>query len=73
MQWDELDTVNLCVRKVDPSLQTPALDQLRDWSWAEGRHDWTVRLADFLTEEGFVDARIDFVREAEELPRAFNE
>ena len=32
LQWDELDTVNMSVKKVDPNLQTPALDQLRQWS-----------------------------------------
>ncbi|CAO1603201.1 hypothetical protein XANCAGTX0491_006793 [Xanthoria calcicola] len=73
LQWDELDTFNACVRKVSPTLKTPALDQLREWSWAEGRHDWTVRLADFLTEEGFVDVKTDFVKEGEELARAFGE
>ncbi|KAK2038881.1 umta methyltransferase family protein [Colletotrichum somersetense] len=73
LQWDELDTVNVSVQKVDPALPTPALDQLRDWTRAGGRHDWTVRLADFVTEEGFIDANMDFVGDGLELARAFND
>lgn len=73
LQWDELDTVHMTVAKLDPNLPTPALDQLRDWSWAGGRHDWTVRLPEFLAEEGFQDARADFVGDPPELARAFNE
>ncbi|GAB1311029.1 Methyltransferase domain-containing protein [Madurella fahalii] len=73
LQWDELDTVNMTVKKVDPSQQTPALDQLRDWSWADGRHDWTVKLPQFMTEEGFEDAKAYFFGDPPELARAFNE
>ncbi|KAK3291709.1 S-adenosyl-L-methionine-dependent methyltransferase [Chaetomium fimeti] len=73
LQWDELDTVHMTVKKLDPKRQTPALDQLRDWSWADGRHDWTVRLPEFLAEEGFQDARADFIEDPLELARAFNE
>lgn len=73
LQWDELDTVNMSVKKVDPALLTPGLDQLRDWSWAGGRHDWTVRLAEFAAEEGFVNTKIEFVGDGLELARAFND
>lgn len=73
LQWDELATVNMAVKKADPNLQTPALDQLRDWSWADGRHDWTVKLPQFFTEEEFQDAKADFFGDSPELARAFNE
>ncbi|KAF3806819.1 hypothetical protein GCG54_00007068 [Colletotrichum gloeosporioides] len=73
LQWDELDTVNVSVKKVDPAMPTPGLDQLRDWTRAGGRHDWTVQLADFVAEEGFVDAKTDFVGDGPELARAFND
>ena len=73
LQWDELDCVNMCVKKVDPNLQAPALDQLREWSWAEGRHDWTVQLPQFFTEEGFHAPKIDYFGDSPELIRAFNE
>nr|URT29631.1 AmpA [Beauveria felina] len=73
LQWDELDTVNATVKKVDPKLQAPALDQLLDWSCAEGRHDWTVKLPQFLADEGFHDTTIDFYGDGPELARAFND
>lgn len=73
LQWDELNTVNMSVKKVDPNLKTPALDQLRDWSWAEARHEWTVQLPQFLAEEGFLGATIDYYGDALELARAFND
>lgn len=53
LQWDELDGVNMDVKNVDPNLQAPALDQLRQSSWAKGRYDWTTQLPQFFTEEGF--------------------
>jgi hypothetical protein len=28
LQWDELDCVNMCVKKVDPLVEAPALEQL---------------------------------------------
>jgi hypothetical protein len=49
------------------------LEQLREWSWAQGRHDWTVRLAEFCAEEGFIDAKIDYFGDGNELARAFND
>lgn len=72
LQWDELDTGHMSIKKVEAGLPTPMLEQLRDWSWAEGRHDWTVRLADFLAEEGFEKTATDFVGDGLELARAFN-
>ncbi|KUJ18659.1 uncharacterized protein LY89DRAFT_683569 [Mollisia scopiformis] len=73
LQWDELDCVNMHVKKVDPSLQSPALDEIREMSWANGRHDWTIELPRFMTEEGFQDAKIEYFGDGPELSRAFNE
>lgn len=73
LQWDELDTVHISIKKVLPTLATPALDALASWSAAGGRHDWTVELPKFLAEEGFADAGIEFVGEGTELARPFNE
>lgn len=61
------------IKKVNPDLPTPGLNELRKWSWAGGRHDWTVKLAYFVAEEGFVDAKMDFVGDGLELARAFND
>ncbi|KAK2616874.1 hypothetical protein QQS21_000252 [Conoideocrella luteorostrata] len=73
LQWDELDTVNALIKKVNPDQQTLALDQLREWSRADSQHDWTVQFADFCIEEGFIDAKIDFFEDGNELARAFND
>ena len=72
LQWDELDCVNMCVKKVDPGLQAPALEQLKEWSWADGKHEWTVRIPGFLTEEGFRDAKIEHFGDSPELIRELN-
>ncbi|KAK0662964.1 hypothetical protein QBC41DRAFT_27577 [Cercophora samala] len=73
LQWDELDTVNMSVQKVDPGLETPALEELRAWSWAEGRLDWTVRLPEFMEKEGFTEVRGDLFGDPPALARAFTE
>ncbi|EFX02850.1 umta methyltransferase family protein [Grosmannia clavigera kw1407] len=73
LQWDELDTVHMAVHKIDTALATPALDQLRAWSWAGGRRDWTVRLAEFMADVGFSAAKTDFYGDPLPLVRAFNE
>ncbi|KAJ4305637.1 hypothetical protein N0V90_001168 [Kalmusia sp. IMI 367209] len=73
LQWDELDTINMTVKKVHQSQSTPALDQLRDWSFADGRHDWTVNLPQFFAEVGLEDAKADFYGDPIHLARAFNE
>ncbi|KAK2034766.1 hypothetical protein LX32DRAFT_669678 [Colletotrichum zoysiae] len=72
LEWDGLNTVNVSVRKADSALPTPGLDHLRDWTGAGGLHAWTVMLADFVAEEGFVDANMDFIRNGLELARTFN-
>ncbi|KAK4194564.1 hypothetical protein QBC40DRAFT_290552 [Triangularia verruculosa] len=73
LQWDELDTVNMSVQKVDPGIKTPALDELRAWSWADGRLDWSVKLPEFMEQEGFVDVKGDLFGDPPELARAFTE
>ncbi|KAF7937227.1 uncharacterized protein EAE98_001541 [Botrytis deweyae] len=73
LQWDELDCVNMHVKKPDPKLQASALEQIREMSWANGRHDWTVKLPDFLQEAGFQDAKIQYFGDEDRLARAFNE
>ncbi|APA10311.1 hypothetical protein SS1G_07231 [Sclerotinia sclerotiorum 1980 UF-70] len=73
LQWDELDCVNMHVKKSNPELQTPALEQIREMSWANGRHDWTVKLPDFLQEAGFQDVKMQYFGDEDRLTRAFNE
>ncbi|KAF4625371.1 hypothetical protein G7Y89_g12797 [Cudoniella acicularis] len=73
LQWDELDCANMHVKKVEPSLDSPALEQLRQMCWADGRHDWTIQLPHFLTEGRFLDAKLERFGDPTELIRAFNE
>ncbi|KAG4032390.1 hypothetical protein MFRU_007g02940 [Monilinia fructicola] len=73
LQWDELDFVNMSVKKVDPNLEAPALQQMKELSWAHGRHDWTIQLPQFLIEEGFQNAKMEHFGDTPELTRAFNE
>ncbi|KAF6825833.1 hypothetical protein CPLU01_10030 [Colletotrichum plurivorum] len=64
-KYDYVHT-RLLILVVNPDLPTPGLDELHKCSWAGGRHDWTVKLADFVAEEGFV-------RDGLELARAFRD
>lgn len=73
LQWDELDCVNMCVKKVDPTVKAPALDQLREISYSNGQYDWVLTIPGMMAETGFQGASIDFIRDPDELIRAFNE
>jgi len=73
LQWDELDIVNMTVKKASPSIQSPALDQLCQMSRGEGRFDWTLQLAMVMTEVGFEDAKLEHFGDGNELIRAFHE
>ncbi|PWY66359.1 hypothetical protein BO94DRAFT_540645 [Aspergillus sclerotioniger CBS 115572] len=73
LQWDELDCVNMCIKKVDPSIAAPALEEIRVGSHADGRHDWVLDLPRLLAEAGFEEATIDHYDEPPEMVRAFND
>ncbi|KNG91708.1 UMTA methyltransferase family protein [Aspergillus nomiae NRRL 13137] len=73
IQWDELDCVNMRIKKVSPSVQAPALEEIRVASYANGRHDWVLDLPRLLNEAGFEDAKLDYYDEGPELVRAFND
>ncbi|RAH61361.1 hypothetical protein BO85DRAFT_435635 [Aspergillus piperis CBS 112811] len=73
LQWDELDCANLCIKKVDPSIAAPALEEIRVVSHADGRHDWALELPRLLAEVGFQKVTIDHYDEPPEMVRAFND
>jgi SAM-dependent methyltransferase len=73
LQWDELDCVNMRVKKVDKGLQADALDQLREMSYANGRYNWTLQLPQFMSNQGFHDIRMEHYDDRPDLVRAFNE
>ncbi|PQE03071.1 UMTA methyltransferase family protein [Rutstroemia sp. NJR-2017a BVV2] len=73
IQWDELDCVDMTVKKVSPEIQAPALEKLREKSWADGRYDWTVQIPYVLKEEGFENVKGHVYGDEAGLTRAFNE
>ncbi|PWY85030.1 hypothetical protein BO70DRAFT_268249, partial [Aspergillus heteromorphus CBS 117.55] len=76
IQWEEIDVVNMVVRKDDESMPTPALDALRGVFYAEGRHDWIVEvggLRGWLERVGFTGIRVERYCEGRELGRAFGD
>ncbi|KAE8140097.1 hypothetical protein BDV38DRAFT_280563 [Aspergillus pseudotamarii] len=73
IQWDELDCMNMKIKKVNPSVQAPALEEIRAASYANGRHDWVLDLPRLLNVAGFQDAKLDYYDEGPELVRAFND
>lgn len=69
VQWDELDCINMHVRKADPSIATPALEEFHKiWT---GRFDWTVALDETLMKHGFADATLEHFGDDSLLARAF--
>jgi SAM-dependent methyltransferase len=73
LQWDELDCVNMHVKKVDNSISAPALEKIREMSYADGRYNWTLQLPDFMKEEGFQNVMMEHFGDKPELVRSFNE
>jgi hypothetical protein len=73
LQWDELDLVNMGVKKVDSTVPTPALDELVTMSKANGRYNWTLEIKKKMEEEGFQEVSLDLIGDPPELVRPFNE
>ncbi|KAJ8065346.1 hypothetical protein OCU04_006034 [Sclerotinia nivalis] len=75
LQWDELDCVNMHVKLPisSPDTKAPALEKIREMSWANGRYDWTLKIPEFLTKTGFQDVQMQKFGDEERLVRAFNE
>lgn len=70
LQWDDLNYPDTYVRAVDDTLPTPALNELRKLVYSQGRHDWTLRLADIFVEEGLEDVRLYHFKDSMELAKA---
>lgn len=73
LQWDDLNYPDTCVKAIDPSLPTPALDEFRKLAYSRGRHDWTLQLADIMQEEGLEDAKLYNFEDRIELAKANGE
>lgn len=73
LQWDDLDCVNMHVRKVNPSVSASALDEICTLSYSSGRHDWLLDLPQMLEAEGFQHAQMYHYSEGPTMTRAFND
>lgn len=73
LQWDELNSPGCQIKTIDTSLQTPALQELREMVYSRGRNDWALELDVILNEEGFQDARFYHFEDSLELVRANGE
>ncbi|KAF2652204.1 hypothetical protein K491DRAFT_664173 [Lophiostoma macrostomum CBS 122681] len=69
LQWDELDCINMSIRKADASIPTPALEELHKiWT---GRYDWTITIDETLYKCGFENASLEYIGDDNLLARAF--
>ncbi|PQE27514.1 UMTA methyltransferase family protein [Rutstroemia sp. NJR-2017a BBW] len=66
-QWEELNYIEAEVKTVNASADISALDRFKDMIVSRGRNDWTVKLADFATKEGFGDANMYYFDDKLEL------
>lgn len=73
IQWDEFNYPDTHVKTCNSSLQAPALHELREMVYSQGRNDWTMQLSDFFTEEGLLDAKLYHFEDPPELARANGE
>lgn len=73
LQWDELNFPKCQIKTIDTSLQTPALQELREMAYSRGRNDWALELDVILNEEGFQDARLYHFEDSLEMLRANGE
>lgn len=63
----------MCVKTVDSGVEAPSLEQLREMSYSNGRHDWVLQIPRFAREVGFEDMNLYYFGDGDELARAFNE
>lgn len=73
LQWDDLDCVNMHVRKANPSVSASALDEICTLCYSAGRHDWVLELPQMLESEGFQHAQMYHYSEGPTMTRAFND
>ncbi|KAF1979250.1 hypothetical protein BU23DRAFT_586541 [Bimuria novae-zelandiae CBS 107.79] len=73
LQWDELNTIDMHVRKLDKSVATPGLDRICKGTAASGRYDWTLRIPELLISRGFEKVKMAKFGDSPHLARAFND
>ncbi len=73
IQWDELNYPGTHIEISKNSAHTPALHELRERIYSEGRNDWTLRLPDLFAEEGLLDNKLYHFQDPPDLFRANSE
>ena len=73
LQWEDLDCVDMHVKRIDSSVPAPALDQIRDMCYAGGRYNWVLDLSQSIVEVGFEVLGFYHYGDDGDLVRAFNE
>lgn len=73
LQWDEPNYSDTHVKNVNKSLQTPALQELRDILDYRDRNDWQLQLDVIANKEGFEDARLYHFGDRLDMTKANNE
>lgn len=70
LQWDELDFRGTHVITADESVEAPALQDLRNTMYSDGRQDWALQLPEISSAEGLQDAELYRYEDRTELLRA---
>lgn len=73
LQWDDLNYPGTHVRTAGTLAKTTKSDELRTMVYSQGRHDWTLELARFFSEEGLLESEIFHYQDRPDLARANGE
>lgn len=73
LQWDELNTADISIKRADPDMKTPALDRLEKMFHFDGRMDWPLHLARAMRAAGFETATTGRYADKPGTQRAFHE
>jgi SAM-dependent methyltransferase len=73
LQWDELDCVGMHVKKSHPDIAAPALQEIYEMSYAQGRYNWTLDIPVRLSAERFESVVLTKYGDEARLSRAFHD
>ena len=73
LQWDDLNSIDIHIRKVEPDLETPALDQLKEMCYSNSRHDWVLEIPSRMAEIGFTNTSMHHYTDPPEFNKVVTE
>ena len=73
LQWEELSGFGHRVVTVNPSIQTPAFQEMYRIMDGRGKFEWTLRLPTSMSENGFEDAQIHQYEDNMDLAKAHSD